>query len=231
VCGRYTLDVVDLDELGAVLSVEHMLVRDRAPRYNIAPSQPAPVAYAADGRTLATMVWGFHRNPSGGPSGERLVINARVETLTQRPRFREVSRCIVPATGYYEWRPAGARREPMWIHPRNRSVLWLAGVWEQDPRGEHRYAIVTCDATGFVRDIHDRMPLQLQPTHVDAWLDPSVTTTALLPAVRADAPRIETLTAHAVDRLVNAPANDLPACIAPAQESPQRQLGLFDDSR
>jgi putative SOS response-associated peptidase YedK len=227
-CGRYTLDLVDLDEVGEMLSVERILVSDWAPRYNIAPSQTAPVVHVAETRTLAPMLWGFERHPGGGP-GERLVINARVETLTQRPRFREVARCIVPASGYYEWRPAGPRRVPTWIHPRERGLLSLAGIWERDEQGHDRYAIVTCDATGFVRDIHSRMPLELERAQVDAWLDPNLATSKLLPSVREHARGVEHLTSHAVDRLVNSPANDVPACIVPVDVAPDRQLGLFGD--
>src|SRR5262245_3887915 len=130
-CGRFTLDLVDLSELPEWLAADHELVVDWQPRFNIAPSQQAPILLARPERTLLGARWGllpkFVREPAEG----NRFINARVETIAKASAFRDSfrhRRCVVPATGFFEWRDGPKPRQPYFIHPSEGRVLPLAGL-------------------------------------------------------------------------------------------------------
>jgi putative SOS response-associated peptidase YedK len=144
-------------------------------------------------------------------------------------------RCVIPVTGYYEWRKNPGQREttPFLVRRKDGEMLSLAGVWESwvSPDGEvvESFAIVTCDAQGFVRDIHDRMPLALREQDIEPWLDPHARRDPNVPPPDD----VETLEAQRVSRLVSSPANDVPECMEPVrdEEPPVKQLDLFGTPR
>jgi putative SOS response-associated peptidase YedK len=149
------------------------------PRYNVAPTQPIALVHE-DGpaRRFRLARWGFLPGWVKDPTTFPLVINARAETLLEKPTFRAAlkrRRCIVLADGFYEWRREGRAKAPFLIRRTGRGPLHLAGLWEtySDPQGGEidTAAIVTTDANGLMSAVHDRMPAILDEGGVAAWLD------------------------------------------------------------
>jgi putative SOS response-associated peptidase YedK len=154
------------------------------PRYNIAPTQPLTVVLERGdvGRVVEQHRWGlipsFARSAKDGAKR----INARAETVATSPAFRTSfakRRCIVPASGFFEWRRAGGRRQPYYLHPPEDAVLAMAGLWSvwKDPETGlwvASAAVVTTEANGLVSSLHDRMPVLLPREAWDDWLDPRV---------------------------------------------------------
>ncbi|HSM03250.1 MAG TPA: SOS response-associated peptidase [Longimicrobiales bacterium] len=215
-CGRYSL-ATPPDELVEVFEVDHAALGDWIPRYNIAPTQSAPVILA-DGegrRRLGSMQWGLVPFWADDPSIGNRMINARSESAAGKPAFKEAwarRRCVVPADGFYEWRaaPGGGPKTPFWIHRSDGVPLALAGLWERwrQPDGGrlHTFTILTRRASPWMAPLHDRMPVLLAPDQVQPWL----TFAGALPD-----PSDPALEAVEVSRLVNAPANDEPGCVEP----------------
>jgi len=181
-CGRYTLTRHEkiIEDLEAALDLSAAQDPWWKPRFNVAPTQPAPVITARDGtRTLALMRWGlvpFWADLAG--KKPPLLINARLESLNAKQFFREAlqhRRCLVPADGFFEW---VSRAQPFYFHPRSHGLFAFAGLWarSRDAAGNelHSFTIITTRASELVRPIHDRMPIVLDPSSYAAWLDPAV---------------------------------------------------------
>jgi putative SOS response-associated peptidase YedK len=179
------------------------------PRYNVAPTQPHPIALvAADGkRRLVPATWGF------APVEGRPLINARAETLDSRPTFANARRCVVPADGFYEWR----EQQPYWFHASDGKLLLFAGLCEPGPNGP-RFVVITTAANAVVAPAHDRMPALLAPSCVAEWLARPAGE-LLLPAPDA------ALVAHPVSDRVNGADRDEPSLLAEVR--PRHQLSLF----
>lgn len=214
-CGRYVLTSP------ADAIAEHFAlaaVPDLAPRYNIAPTQLAPVLRRdrQGERELVLLRWGLVPMWAKDLSIGTRMINARAESVASKPGFRwayQHRRCLIPADGFYEWKPGPVRKQPYFCHLPAGGLLAIAGLWEQwkSPDGEvlQTYTIVTTDANADVRALHDRMPAIVLPEHYDAWLsgpDPS----ALLAPVAAG-----TLMAEPVSTRVNNVRNDDASLVAP----------------
>ncbi len=239
-CGRFVLDLAPevlhewFETVGAV---------DFPPRYNIAPTQPVLVVLHREaGREAEHMRWGLVPNWVKDPQDFPLIINARVETLRDKPAFRgslRHHRCIVPASGYYEWRKGpGGKKQPHYITRADGQPMALAGVyatWE-GPNGEviDTAAIVTVPANGDVAHIHERMPATIAEDAMADWLD--VRGIGEKEAFKLLRPSPEgTLAAHAVSTRVNAVKNDDAALVAEvAEDAPEPpkaagggQLDLF----
>jgi putative SOS response-associated peptidase YedK len=170
------------------------------PRYNIAPTITVPVvrldprvAPAEAEREIEPMRWGLVPSWAKDVSVGAKMFNARVESLTTKGAFRralEKRRCLVPATGYFEWRKLGGgakpAKQPYYLTPADGSIMAFAGLWEywRPAEGDPvvSMTIITSDAVGDVRGIHDRMPLILPASEWSAWLDPSVDPTPMLAA-------------------------------------------------
>jgi putative SOS response-associated peptidase YedK len=177
------------------------------PRYNICPTQPVGVVTSDAGRRrYRPMRWGFlphwYKTPTGGP----LLINARSETIAEKPAFRAACRerrCLIPATGFYEWtRDGDGNRLPWYIRPADGALLVLAGIWQEWARDDARHdtvAIVTCAAGRGLSHIHHREPVSLAPADWARWLGEDGKGAALL-MTAAPADRYE---AFRVDRAVN----------------------------
>jgi putative SOS response-associated peptidase YedK len=218
-CGR-----TNLTASGEELAEEFALAETPvlAPRYNIAPSQPLAVVRAEDGpRRLDLLTWGVPP-AEGEPPGA--VINARVESAHRRPfgeAFRR-RRCLVPVTGFYEWRQRGRIRQPFLIRRSDGRPFGLGGLWQ--PGDEARCAILTTAANELLAPLHDRMPLIVGRAAYALWLDPASDREALEPLLHPAPPG--ELIAFPVSTRVNRPENDDPGCLEPApeMEDPQKTL-------
>lgn len=241
-CGRYTLHLSELGDLRALLGVQRVLMPSWAPRYNIAPSQLAPVIVARAERTLEPLRFGLVPPWAASIAEGNKRINARVERVATAPSFRDAfrsRRCVVPATGFFEWRalPGRGGKQPYWLRSDDEPVMALAGVYSTwvSPEGEaiDSFAIVTTDAAGVVRELHDRMPLSLHGHDIDRWLGRDVLPPNALGelVMRSAAHDGQHLRASAVDRKVSSSEPDDPGCIAPPGEADAeqavRQLSLF----
>jgi putative SOS response-associated peptidase YedK len=223
-CGRFALhanaDVVALQfGIDALLSLP--------PRYNISPGSDV-LAVRADksgARHAELLRWGLVPHWAKDPAIGHRLANARGESLDQRPAFREAFlgwRCLVPASGYYEWQSAGGVKQPWYLAPRGTPLFGLAGItalW-RGPQGPVRsVALITTPANPLSARIHDRMPLIIAPEDYAAWLDPQNDDPSALKAlVRPYA--TERMSACPVSRRVNTPDNDDAGLLEPLREEP-----------
>jgi putative SOS response-associated peptidase YedK len=217
-CGRYSLTTPE-DHLVEVFDVPPVTF-DYHPRYNIAPSQDVPVV-ASDRRDtrLGLLRWGLVPPWADSPATGSRMINARAESLLDKPSFKEAAvarRCLVPADGFYEWTKEGDRKVPYWIHSPDREPMALAGIWERwRPAGAepvYSMAIITVDANEGIQHLHHRMPAIVPAAAWTAWLDPETPIADALSLLR---PYEGVLEAYSVSTLVNSPANDVAECIEP----------------
>ena len=235
-CGRYTLtrQVLLVEDLEASLGLASQSAWWK-PRYNVAPTQPAPVVLLRDGtRQVEMMRWGlvpaWGRRPGVRPP---LMINARAESLQAKPVFRDAlarGRCLVPADGFFEWKRAGthAPTQAMYIHRRDHHLFAFAGLWARTHTDDGEllsFTIVTGPPSELVAPIHDRMPVVLDRGSYAAWLDPLTDPDRAQALLRpaADAAWI----AQPVSAHVNSAHNDDPRCIEPAPPPPPAQGSLF----
>src|SRR5512134_286545 len=215
-CGRYALHAQpEVIALQFGLADAPVL----APRYNVAPG--TRVLVVADGGRLRAehWLWGLVAPWAKHIEGERGVIMARAESVAEKPMFRVAfrrQRCLVPASGYYEWQVVAGRKQPWYIRPADAPLFGFAGIYtlHRTAQGDAgTVAILTTGATASTRDIHDRMPVILSPEAYARWLDPAADKEALLPLLGPYAP--ERVACHPVSTRVNAVRNDDESCIAP----------------
>ena len=175
-CARFTLFVP-----GRALRENFDLVEEPVltPRYNIAPSQSViAVGGRADGATrgAALFQWGLIPHWAAEPNGPRPV-NAKAETIAEKPMFRDSfrkRRCVIPASGYYEWRTEGKRKVPLYIRRRDGGLISFAGIWDCWKGGAEKLltcTIVSTSAKTLTASIHERMPVILPSESISAWLD------------------------------------------------------------
>jgi putative SOS response-associated peptidase YedK len=210
------------DELARLLGVEAADVSDLLPRYNIAPSQPVvAVRLAEEGRhAIAWLRWGLVPSWAKDPSIGHSLINARAETVAEKPAFRgafKSRRCLIPASGFYEWQAAGGKqKQPHFIRMLDGRPFALAGLWECWRVGEgepvETCAILTTEANAVVGPIHQRMPVIVAQDAFGSWLDPHTPPPELHALLRTY--RAEEMTAVPVGRFVNNPRNEGPRCLA-----------------
>ena len=238
-CGRYTLtrqeDLVEDLQASLGMSAQGEWWK---PRFNVAPTQPAPVVVLRDGtRMIELMRWGLVPHWAG-KSGARppLMINARLEGLADKPVFRDAlarRRCLVPADGFFEWKRdpkhAKAKPQPMYIHPQPRHTIAFAGLWARtrtDAGEQLSFTIVTGPPNELVKPIHDRMPVVLDPSAYAAWLDPTLDgegARALL-----GIPPVGEWILEPVSVRVNSAQADDPPLIDPIAPEPPAQRELFE---
>jgi putative SOS response-associated peptidase YedK len=191
-------------------------------RYNIAPTQPVPVVIVDNGaRRFRLMRWGFLPSWVKDPRKFTLLINARSETVLDKPAFRNAirrRRCLVPSDGYYEWKTAGACKQPYLIHPQGGGPIGFAGLWETwvGPNGEEldTIAIVTAAARGGMAELHDRVPVTIAPQDYTRWLD-CAEVDAESAAALLRPPPDGAFVWYPVSTAVNRVANDNPQLILP----------------
>jgi putative SOS response-associated peptidase YedK len=192
------------------------------PRYNVAPTQPVPIVRIHEGkRQFALVRWGLIPSWVKDPRSFSLLINARGESVIDKPAYRNAMRrrrCLFPADGFYEWKREGDRKAPYYIYLAGGGTMALAGLWEVwiGPNGEEMEtaAIVTTQANRAVGVLHDRMPVIVPPEAFDFWLDSARVDAPTAAALIAPA-REGLLALHPVSPAVNRAENDGPELIAP----------------
>jgi putative SOS response-associated peptidase YedK len=217
-CGRFTFEPTDA--FYQRFSIVNRLDGLEA-RYNIAPGQMVPVIITHSPNRVVLMRWGLVPHWAKEDKTAFKMINARVETLTQKPAYRDLlraKRCLVPASGFYEWQGEGRGKTPYYIHPGSGQFIAFAGLYDvwRRPDGDdlHTFTIITKDADDFMARLHHRMPVILPQELEAAWLDPTLTTPqAVLELLsRSDGVALD---AYPVSRLVNTPGHDSKALIQP----------------
>lgn len=228
-CGRLTLTSTP-DEVRRLFGYEDH--PNFPPRYNIAPTQPLAVVAPVEGRRRFLLVrWGFIPDWAKNPADLPLMINARVETVAEKPSFRGAirhRRMLVPTTGFYEWRQAkdgatkgAATKQPYFIRSAETMLMAFAGIWETflgaDGSEIDTAAILTVPANGLMRQLHDRMPAIVHPKDFDRWLDCRGTSVSEALALIPPAPD-GFLEAFPVSTRVNSVRNDDEGLIEPLTE-------------
>lgn len=226
-CGRYGL-FHDGDELAELFGSDiARLDPPWTPRYNVAPTQGAPILLPrdGDGRVAIWARWGLIPHWVKEPSTFRAtLVNARSETAHEKPSFRDAfkrDRCVVPVSGFYEWRAAedGGAKQPYWIRRRDGAPLALAGLHARNERAEpaDSFTILTTRPNALMAKIHDRQPVILPPGAVPLWFDPdrkdAASLSDLLEPIGPD-----DLEALPIGRAVNRPAHEGPDLLEPTGE-------------
>lgn len=220
-CGRFTLTEPDAGALLETFSLTHP-PDPMPPRYNIAPTQGvATVVSEHDGsRVLRLMRWGLIPGWAKDPSIGARMINARSETLAEKPAFRNAfkrRRCLIVADGFYEWQKQPGGKVPMFITLKDRQPFGFAGLYETWTEPESGASVITCTivtgpANALIAPIHDRMPIILPLDAYDLWLDPQEMNTARLTGLLKPYPA-EAMAAYPVSARVNTPTFDDPGLI------------------
>lgn len=222
-CGRFTLSK-EVEELQGRFEFDTNGL-SHPPSYNIAPTQMALAVTNGNGRRASRMRWGLIPPWAKSTSGASRMINARAETVAERPAFRSAfrrRRCLVLADGYYEWQRNGKSRTPFRITIASGEPFAFAGLWEtwRDPTGEPvtSCAIITTSANNLLNPIHDRMPVIL-PRRLEAlWLDHNVQDPGLLGSALVPYPD-DVMRAYEVSPLVNSVRNNGPELAASLQQT------------
>lgn len=221
-CGRFTLTVdpaVLQDQFG-----DYIFPPQFAPRFNIAPSQPVLVIPNDAHKKANFFLWGLIPTWAKDPAIANRLINARGETLAEKPSFRgsyKYKRCLILADGFFEWQvqPGTKSKTPYFIHMKDRQPFAFAGLWDEwhGPDGSQvrTCTIITTSPNDLMVPLHNRMPAIIPRNAYAQWLDRSPQTPESLQPLIKPYPSDE-MTAHPVSTLVNNPANDRAECIVPA---------------
>ena len=221
-CGRFTLFVDPKDLMEAFPGFA--LPAEWTPRYNIAPSQPIAVIPNSGENKIELFRWGLIPSWAKDPTIGNRMINARAETLAEKPAFRAAyrqRRCLVLADGFYEWRkePGRGTKTPMYIRLESGEPFAFAGLWESwrgpDDQPIRSCTIITTTPNALVERIHNRMPVILGREAYEPWLDPSPQSPDRLGTWLRPYPASQ-MVAYPVSTQVNNPSNDSPACIIAA---------------
>jgi putative SOS response-associated peptidase YedK len=226
-CGRFTLSQ-PVEAIASIFQLKE--VPNLEPRYNIAPTQLVPTVWqtstqsdAGDKdkvlRQFQLLRWGLVPSWAKDPAMGAKLINARAETVAEKPSFRSAfrhRRCLVIADGFYEWRRQEGKKQPFYFRLQNGQPFAFAGLWErwQDPKSEAiaSCTILTTAANELLQPIHDRMPVILDSKDYDLWLDPAVQKPEQLQQLLQPYPS-EAMLSYPVSTKVNNPANNTPECI------------------
>lgn len=190
--------------------------------YNVAPTQDVlAVAYYGE-RILTRFFWGITPRIGKETAKPPLLINARIETIAEKPSFREsikFRRCLIPADGFYEWEKAGVNKQPWFFKVQSNLPFAFAGIWEKrrdkNELTRPAFAIITTEAAGPVSRIHNRMPVILDRTVYKNWLDPDEKNPKKLREIMQEG-SLSGLNGYPVSRRVNSVSNNDPSCIEPA---------------
>jgi putative SOS response-associated peptidase YedK len=233
-CGRFTL-ATPAEEWAALFRLDE--VPDVEPRFNIAPTQDVTVVRAPAGlrehpglhlapagtplpREVASVRWGlvpyWAKEAGAGPP----LINARSETVAEKPSFRDsfrARRCLIVADGFYEWQASGGRKQPYWIGLEDRRPFAFAGLWDRWKAADggvlDSCTILTTEANEALAELHDRMPVIVDPEQYDMWMDPDTIAWELEPILKSHPS--EEMAFFPVSTRVNYVANDDPLCLEP----------------
>ncbi len=223
-CGRFTL-TSHMDALLHRFSAVLMSNFADIPNFNIAPTQPVLGVVREDGENLLkSFRWGLIPSWSKDPKIGARMINARSETINEKPSFRSLlsrRRCLIPATGFYEWALVGKSKKPYYIKAIEENFLAFAGLWDLwiRPDGELLYSctIITTKANSLIEPVHHRMPVILSPEEEHIWLDEKTNLSKHLLPLLKPLP-CASFSMYQVDPQVNSPANNNPKCIIPLEK-------------
>jgi putative SOS response-associated peptidase YedK len=238
-CGRAYETYSDEELYFRYLSQRPLTPLALLPIYNLCPTQTSPVLRLVAGeRQFDQMRWQLVPATEPAFTTKLSTINARSETVFRSHLYRDLvvrQRCIIPLSGFYEWKKDGRRKRPFEIHLRDEPNMSVAGIWDTWQPGtsdERRsFSIMTTVANAFMREIHDRMPVILGRPDEDAWLDPEIYQREALQELLKPCPS-SWLDAVEISTLVNSPKNNTPDLLQPAatlEESDRRVPRLFDD--
>lgn len=228
-CGRYSL--VCIDDLGNRFRVFDPMIGARS-RFNIAPGSEMPVIVRSGGNHAPVMRWGLIPSWTGDIRAAQPLANARAETLREKPAFRSLltsHRCLVPASGFFEWKKDGNRKSPWYLRLTGEPLFAFAGLYDRwhNPGGVtvSTYTIITCNANSLVAPLHNRMPVILTRQGEERWLEPGPISPGDMNQLLVPFPagRMEALP---VSGLVNNPAADDERVIQPLGSSPGAQTRL-----
>lgn len=218
-CGRYAL--INIERLPEIFHIDEIRI---PPRFNIAPTQEAPIVIRTDEKPFSLEIFRWGLVP-GWAKDEALgsrMINARAETVDKKPAFRNAfkyRRCLIPADGFFEWKSLGGKKMPYYFSLREESTFSLAGIWECKPiefGTLNTFSILTCEANRIVSEIHQRMPVILPQDSWELWLNKSSSMGEVKSCLKPfDA---ELMKYHPVSPMVNKITNDNPQCVLPAKE-------------
>src|SRR5215204_4261679 len=207
-CGRFT-QKLPAKKVAEKFKVKVEEIPSLVERFNVAPTQNVlAVREGVEGREAKFLKWGLVPHWAKDPAVGNKLMNARSETVTEKPSFKEAfarRRCLAPLNGFYEWARRGDRKSPFYFHMRNGEAFAVAGLWEswEDGGGPlETVTLLTTEANGLLTPYHDRMPVILRPEDYDLWLDAGVRSADMLrPLLR---PYPEAMRgAYAVSPLVN----------------------------
>jgi putative SOS response-associated peptidase YedK len=221
-CGRFTI-TLEASLVEEELEL-HEMPQGWSPRYNVAPTQPIPVVTSENERKVEWFTWGLVPSWAKDPSIGSRLINARSETLAEKPSFRSAyqrRRCLILADGFYEWghpEGKGARAIPYYIRKKDKQAFAFAGLWEywQSSMGDEILSatIITCDPNSLIKPVHNRMPVMLAKDNLWEWLKPHSTRELDAMLLPYDP---EMLEMYRVSTIVNSPENDSAHCILPVE--------------
>lgn len=224
-CGRFTLST-PVSTLARLFQVRQ--IPGLEARFNVAPTQEIPIIrqiVPGKERELALVRWGLIPSWAKDPGIGNKLINARAETVLEKPAYRgafRYRRCLIPADGFYEWKKDGKRKQPYHFRLVDGQPFAFAGLWEHwdgdrpDHPGIESCTLLTTEANDRVRPIHDRMPVILQPEDYALWLDPTVRDMDCLQALLRPYDAAQMVT-YPVGSGVNSPRRDEPELITPAE--------------
>jgi putative SOS response-associated peptidase YedK len=191
-------------------------------RYNICPGAPDWIIrqpLGAENLRLEQLMWGLLPSWAKNPKTTRRPINARAETVAQKPMFRDLlreRRCVVPIDGYYEWRTTSSGKVPFWFYLKTGEPFFLAGLWdcwhEGRPDALPSYILMTTEPNELTAKVHDRMPVMLHARHVPRWLDPALTDADSVTGLLGPYPA-EEMEARQISKRVNEPNSEGPELI------------------
>lgn len=220
-CGRFTLHT-PADTVAELFDLSE--VPEWTPRYNLAPTQQVPTI-RADGaerkREFHALTWGLVPSWARDPKMGARMINARAETVHEKPSFRTAfrqRRCLILADGFYEWKRLERGKQPHFISMQDGRPFALAGLWEHWERPGappiDSCTIITTEPNELLAPIHDRMPVILDESVYDEWMDPDLRDVKRLGALLRPFPPTRMM-AYPISKLVNSPSNDGPECVEP----------------
>lgn len=222
-CGRFT-NKAKPEQIEKEFKVGRINPNLFQPRFNIAPMQMIDIVFEPKTqRILSRLKWGLVPFWAKDETIGNNLINARAETLSEKPSFREAfksRRCIIPASGFYEWQRRGTEaKQPFYFYLKDKEVFGFAGLWEswvdkQTGENLETCTIITTGANEVLKPVHDRMPVILKAENYDEWLDVKENDTKKLQKFLLPYPSDE-MDLHPVSRSVNIPDSDTPDMIAP----------------
>ncbi len=214
-CGRFVQHSPNREYAG-MLGLEDLPEEEGVPNYNISPTQQVLAVRSDDfgRREMVRLRWGLVPNWSQGPDSRYSMINARAETVHQRPAYRaafKYRRCLIPADGFYEWKAGAGGKQPYFIRSRDGRPFAFAGLWEhwEGTQGSviDSCTIIVTEANQSIRSVHERMPVIVSPGDYGFWLDPASDRDALRALL---APFADALEIYPVSRKVNNPRSQGP---------------------